>query len=211
MRKKTVIFDFDGTIADTLDAIISIYNNIAPKYRCNVVSDRDKLSLQDKSSAEIMKFCGVNMLKLPLISVEVTTLLGRQIKDLKPISGIIDTLHEIKREGYRLGVMTSNSVKNVELFSEANGIKDLFDFIYSGKNFFGKDKVINRLMKEQGIDRSEAIYVGDETRDIEAVRKIKIPIVSVSWGFSSKQALLGFMPDQLAETPDQLLSKLNCI
>lgn len=65
MNQKVIIFDFDGTIADTIDAIIDIYNRIAPKYRCKTIKKEDRKKFQEKKPQELLKECGVTKLKLP--------------------------------------------------------------------------------------------------------------------------------------------------
>jgi phosphoglycolate phosphatase len=49
------------------------------------------------------------------------------------------------------------------------------------------------------------IYVGDETRDIEAARKIQIQVIAVSWGFNSREVLAEQKPDFLISHPSQLI------
>ena len=50
----------------------------------------------------------------------------------------------------------------------------------------------------------EIIYVGDEMRDIEASKKVGIPVIAVSWGLNKREALESFKPDQMAHSPKDL-------
>ena len=96
-----------------------------------------------------------------------------------------------------------------QVFFFENNIDQLFDFVHSGKNIFGKDKVLLRLLHKYKIKRNSVIYVGDETRDIEALKRIKIPIIAVSWGFNSHSILEKFNPNALIDDPRELLGKIN--
>ncbi|PSB03825.1 HAD family hydrolase, partial [Merismopedia glauca] len=52
---------------------------------------------------------------------------------------------------------------------------------------------------------AKVIYVGDETRDIEAARKSKIKAIAVCWGFNFREILAKYKPDFLIDRPSQLL------
>ena len=93
---------------------------------------------------------------------------------------MIEALKEIKAADFKLGIMTSNSKENVTTFLELHGLKGIFDFVYSGRNIFGRHKIINRLLKNHKISKKNAVYIGDETRDIEAAKRVGIPVVAVS-------------------------------
>jgi phosphoglycolate phosphatase-like HAD superfamily hydrolase len=49
------------------------------------------------------------------------------------------------------------------------------------------------------------IYIGDETRDIEACKKINVPIIAVSWGFNSHKSLASHSPTYLINNPKELV------
>lgn len=202
---KTIIFDFDGTIANTLDAAIKIYNRLAHQYRCEQVKLEDLPNLRARKAQEFLKDYGVSHIKLPIILLHIQKELRKEIALIDPIEGVIDALFQIKEAGYNLGIMTSNSKSNVSAFLKANKIDHLFDFIYSGKHIFGKDKVIKRLLRKQNIPHNQAIYVGDETRDVEAAKKIKLPVIAVSWGFNSHCILSSLEPNHVIHCPTKML------
>jgi len=209
MSKKTIIFDFDGTIANTLDAVVNIYNRIAPRFHCRIVQQEDRIKLQSQKPQAFLKSYGVSNFKLPFLLLRVRKELRSEIADIKLIKDIFKPLQDIKNAGFNLGIMTSNSKENVNIFLEINGLIGVFDFIYSGNNIFGKDKKIKRLLQEQKIQKDSAVYVGDETRDIEAAKKVGIPIVAVSWGFNTKEILAALRPNAIVDDPNQLLEYLR--
>ena len=89
-------------------------------------------------------------------------------------------------------------------------MQKVFDFIYSGTTF-GKSKVINKLLNQNNINPQQAIYVGDETRDIEAARKSNIRAIAVSWGFNSKELLAAQNPDFLIHQPNELIDVIGSL
>ncbi len=201
---KTIIFDFDGTIADTMDTIVKIYNTIAPKYKCNTIHFNDIQTLRGKTTQEALKICNIGFFKLPFLIRRVKYILKNSIHDIKPIKGIKKAIFDLKDSGYNMGIMTSNNSDNVKMFLKNNNLNNLIDFVYSGKNLFGKDKVMQCLLKERFLSASDVIYIGDETRDIEAMKRINIPVVAVEWGFNSHDILYKQSPDAIIESPNQL-------
>ncbi len=201
---KYIIFDFDGTIADTIELGLSTFNSIASEYDCKPVKEKDLAMLRTMRPQELVKAYGISNIKLTLILLRVRKELKARIHELKPVKGIFNSLIEIKNSGLRMGILTSNSRKNVEMFLDNNQMSDFVDFIYSGKSLFGKNLILKKLFDNENILKDNAIYVGDETRDIEASKRIGIPVIAVVWGFHDREILASLNPDQIAETPEDL-------
>jgi phosphoglycolate phosphatase-like HAD superfamily hydrolase len=201
-----IIFDFDGTIADTGDLAVSIYNRIAPEYNCKPIKPGDRDILSTNTPRKLLKSYGVTNLKLFLLVLRIRKELSKHIREIDPIKDITDSLLDIKTAGFSMGIVTSNSKYNVTKFLEKTGLTESIDFIYTGKSFFGKDKVISRMLNREHISRDNVIYVGDETRDIEASKKAGIPVTAVCWGFNRREVLASFHPDQMASEPKELLA-----
>lgn len=208
---KYIIFDFDGTIADTLGMAINIFNRIAPEYDCKPINGEDWELIRTKRSQDLLQVYGVTNFKLVLLLLRIRKELSRLIPEILPVENITDALKAIKDMGLRLGILTSNSRSNVSAFLENNGLSGAIDFIYSGKSLFGKDKVLNRLFDNEKISAENAIYVGDEARDIEASKKACIPVIAVTWGLNKKDLLASLHPDQIADTPEELIKCIQRI
>ncbi|MBW4597441.1 MAG: HAD-IA family hydrolase [Brasilonema angustatum HA4187-MV1] len=211
MTQKVIIFDFDGTIADTVDALVSIANRLAGEFGYIPITQEELGLLRNLSSREIIKYSGISILKIPFLVKKVKTELKNKIKELKPISGIKEALVALNNEGYRLGIITSNSLENVTDFIKVNDLDKLFEFISSGVTIFGKTTIINNVLKQKQIKPQEVIYVGDETRDIEASKKANIKVIAVTWGFNSQEVLAKQHPDFLIHHPSQLLEVIKSI
>jgi len=209
MIVKVIIFDFDGTIADTLDTIVSITNRLAGEFGYKQTSLEELLELKNLNSRQIIKRSGISNLKLPFAIRKIKSELNKQIQTLSPVPGIQASLIELKRQGYRLGIISSNSKENVTAFLNKNCLQELFDFVYSGSTLFGKDKVIKHVLRKERITSEEVIYVGDETRDIEASKRTYVKVIAVSWGFNSKEALTSYNPDFLIHQPSELINAIK--
>jgi len=205
-NKKHLIFDFDGTIVDSLDLLVKIYNQICHNYSCLPVDIKDKEELRKLKSQEVLKRYKINFFKIPFLLLKVRANFKSRISEVKIFDGISNVLRELKSNDFDLYILTSNSKENVTFFLKSNNLLDVFTSVYSSSNVFGKDKSIKRFLKSENIKKEECIYIGDETRDIEAMKRINMPIISVSWGFNSREALLKLNPDEVVDKPSDLLS-----
>lgn len=209
MTQKVIIFDFDGTIADTVDALVGIANRLALQFDYVQITPQELALLRNLTSREIIKYSGISVFKIPFLVKRVKSELKNKIHEFKPIPGIQEALIELKAHGYKLGIITSNSKDNVSEFLKSNDLATLFDFIYSGVTIFGKTTIINNVLRQNQLKPQEVIYVGDETRDIEASKKANIQVIAVTWGFNSPEVLARQKPDFLIHKPVELLEVLN--
>lgn len=205
---KTILFDFDGTLANTLKTVVEIYNKVAPEYNCKTVELEDVSRLQAMTISHLMKEQGISHITLAILLVRVRKELHINIDHVKPFFGIEEQLQTLKRMGYQLGIMSSNSQKNVHTFLESNNMKHLFDFVHTSKNIFGKHTAIKRIISNLSLQTNDVVYVGDETRDIEACKKIGVKIAAVNWGYNLPEVLQAMQPDVLIDEPHSLA---NCI
>lgn len=208
MNIKVIVFDFDGTIADTRDAIVEITNRLSGEFGYKPVTPKEVSQLRDLNSKEIIRRSEIPLTKLPFLLRRLKLELGQKVYRLQPVYGVASALAELKGQGYQVGIVTSNSEENVVTFLENNQLSELFEFIYSGSTLFGKNQVINNFIKKNNFASEAVVYVGDETRDIEAARKSKIKVVAVSWGFNSRDALAQYRPDFLIDEPQNLVEAI---
>jgi phosphoglycolate phosphatase-like HAD superfamily hydrolase len=136
-QQRYLIFDFDGTIADTIGLAIETYNRIAPEFRTKPVKPEDRDLLFSKKPRELMKMYGVTTIKLFFLVLRMRKEFGKQLPEIKPIINIDKALLEIKNAGIKLGILTSNSRKNVDKFLKGNNLTGLFTFVCGGSNIFG--------------------------------------------------------------------------
>jgi len=205
-NRKKIIFDFDGTIVDTLDLLVDIYNKIYNKYKCLPVDINDKEELKKLKSQEILKKYKISFLKIPFLLMRIRRELKKRISEVRIYNDIGLVLKELKNRGFDLYILTSNSKENVDIFLRNNELLDILEFIYSSSNVFGKDRSIKKFLKSLNINKEDCIYIGDETSDIEAMKRINLPIIAVSWGFNSKDALIKLEPYKVVENPKELLN-----
>jgi len=202
---KMLLFDFDGTIADTFEHTMRITNILSDEFKFKKVHDHEIDFLKGKTVHEIIKHLNVPILKIPSIVTKARHELHKQIDTIQPIEGLKEVLPQFKQAGLRMGILTTNSEQNVETFLEMHDLK-VFDFIVSTSRIWGKNHGINKLIKQENISPCDILYVGDETRDIEAAQKAGVRVIAVTWGYNSQTVLEKFRPDFIVNTPAELFS-----
>ena len=205
---KHIIFDFDGTVADSIDLALKVGNEIAKKHNFNQLTMDGFREMNNYPIKERSKKMGIPLYRLPALSVEFLFRYRQLIHSLKVFDGIKDVIMELSKEGYYLSIVSSNSVENIKFFLKNNQL-EVFNNIISSNNLFGKNQSISKYMRKYKISPDELIYIGDELRDIEACKKTSVKIISVVWGFDSLELLKSGNPDCIAKNPEDILSAIN--
>lgn len=208
MAYRTLIFDFDGTLADTLEESRRIFNQLAAELRLREVTAEELPQLRHLSLTELLKHLGIPKRRVPGLIARGTSMMRANIVRLPLIEGIGPVLPELRARCDSFGVLTSNSTTNADLFLRAHGVRPLFNFISSTSKLTGKAKHLRALRKNHSLVSEEMLYIGDEIRDIKAARKAGIPIAAVTWGFNSPEALAAESPEHLVSSPGDLLALL---
>jgi phosphoglycolate phosphatase-like HAD superfamily hydrolase len=201
---KLLVFDFDGTLADTLSACLAVSNRLAAEFDYRRVDPEELEGLRGLSWQELRQFLGVPLVKVPLILARGRRLILEDGCAVRPFPGLAEVLRDLRERGHRLGVVTSASSENVAAFLGVHGL-DLFDFVSASSSLWGKAKRLNDVLRREGLAPRDVLYIGDETRDIEAAKKASIRSVAVTWGFNLRPALERFAPDFIAQEPRDLL------
>lgn len=209
MKYQTLVFDFDGTIADTLGETRLIFNRIAPDYGIREVAEHELDGLRHLSLKDLLSHLKIPKRRVPALITRGTSMMRGNITQLQLIGGMAEVIIELRRHVRSLGILTSNAPANVDLFLTAHGLRDQFDFISSTSKLTGKAKHLKAIRKTFSLRNEELLYVGDELRDVKASQKAGIPIAAVSWGFNSRESLAASKPDYLFDRPADFLSLLD--
>lgn len=204
MSDPVILFDFDGTIADTHQMLIAILNNLSGEFGYEPLSEAVVQEFRGLSSQEIIRASKVSAFKIPFLIRRVKEEVQASMATVSPIVGIIESLENLTKKGYALGILTSNFEENVQIFLTHHQINDLFNWLDAGMTIFGKHRMLRRFQEKHNIEPERLIYVGDETRDIDAAKKSGVLVVSVTWGFNTREILEIHSPDALIDQPAQL-------
>lgn len=207
-NQKIVVFDFDGTIAKTDGLLLEIYNKAAPALSLKPLAATEVPAIQEMKTKQVLKYLNIPWYKMPALWREMTGELALHRKEITLHAGIPELLAKLKEKDIPFGVISSNSVENIEaVFIQNNLPKPLF--IGCSSAIFKKHKVYSKCLKQHKFKLKHSIYVGDEVRDIELGTKLSLPVISVSWGFATKSSLLKTGVSTVCDTVSELENELN--
>ncbi|MFA5770035.1 MAG: HAD-IA family hydrolase [Patescibacteria group bacterium] len=210
MKKiKFIIFDFDGTIADTLPFSFQKFLEIARLLQIDDLTDKEIINeIRSKSYQELLKDnFKRSWLKIPFVISAIKNMqveLEKEMENIKFFSGVKKLLFDLKKAEYKLAIISSNRVENINKFIKHNKI-NIFDFVHGKTDLFGKAGYLEKFLKDFKLEKSEVIYVGDEIRDVEACYKVGIKIIGVSWGLHTVEAMKKAGVDYLVKKPSEIL------
>jgi phosphoglycolate phosphatase len=202
-----IIFDFDGTIADSFEVIVSIIKKLT-----HVRGDLDEASvyeLRQQPIPVIMKKLRIHSWQLPILLLRGRYMMKHRMKEIKLFDGMVKTLEELHAEGHNLFIVSSNSSHNVVELLKLHHLAKSFVDIEGGVSLLNKENALNKLIRKNSLDTRETWYIGDELRDIDAATATELRSIAVSWGFTDKNTLISHQPTALAEKPTDIMTILN--
>jgi phosphoglycolate phosphatase len=207
MRYRLVIFDFDGTLADTLPWMRSVFNELADEHGFRKVPLEEHGRFQDLHGSALLKALDLPLWKLPRVVSAMRSKMALHVDQLSLFAGIDEMLRRLSLSGARLAIVSSNSQVNVE---KILGTKNtaLIQHFACGVSMMGKASRLHAVVRKSGVARENSIYIGDEIRDAEAARKADIAFGAVSWGQHSVGALLAENPAEVFSSIQDLMEKV---
>lgn len=203
-QKTLLLFDFDGTIADTAAIVMEVGNEVLRQYGMDEVPESEFEAMRAKSAPDLIKQFRVPLRKIPAIVTSVRQSLKQRIDVVQPIEGMLELIQDLaKKNEVTLIVLSSNSLDNVDFFLKKFGIRDCFASIHADVGVFSKYTKIRRITRtvERG---ARVVSIGDETRDVEAARIAKVPAIAVDWGLSARSKLEKSHANHVVSTVPQL-------
>ncbi len=200
-----LLFDFDGTLVDSFDCVVETFMRLADEMHFRKIKKEEIEDLRNLSSTEFVKFLNIPLYQIPTLIYRTRKYLFHEMHRLQPVADMPYILQQLSKTGSTLGILTSNSAANVKLWLKQHHLQDVFSFIYIESSFFSKKNLLKRILKKHKIPLSQAYYIGDETRDIEAANQNQIRSIAVTWGYNSEKALTKAEPYLLIRRPQDLL------
>lgn len=204
---RLALFDFDGTLADSHDWFLGVFDQVADRYgyRRLVPGDRERLRALDTRA--ILRDLGLSMWKLPLIAQHLRELAARDIAKIRLFPGAATMLAELDAAGLQVAVVSSNSEENVRyVLGPAASHVGRFA---CGAGLFGKAARVRAVLRATSTDPRAAIVVGDEARDIAAALAARTSSAAVAWGYADPRFLRRLSPTLFFERMEEIAPALT--
>lgn len=198
----------DGTIADSFDYVAEFLARQAGEWP---LSPLQKQGLRGLSMVGMARQLGHRWWNTPELFFKGRRRMRHAIKHLEPFAGMPEVIRKLHAEGHELFIVSTNSLHNVHRFLHNHQLNTYFLEIYGGVGMFGKAPALRRLLREQNINLKDAVYIGDELRDIQAAQSINLRVIAVSWGFARLSTLEDQKATALAHAPDEIINLLEAL
>ncbi len=208
MKYKLVIFDFDGTLADSFGWFVQMVNSVALKYGFKQVAMEEVEGLRSLSALQLVRHLEIPLWKMPMIANHVRQLMHQDRAGITRFAGVDDLLRQLHARGALLALVTSNSLANVQHVLGAENLA-LMHFVECDVSMFGKRARYRKVVRQSGVQPREAISIGDEIRDIEAANQERIPFGAVAWGYTHIDALMAHAPAEVFIQMEDILKRIG--
>ena len=203
MEKPLLIFDYDGTIVDSLDATISVMNKVAKKH--GVWGRLDKktyLGMMDRNIIENFRHYKIPITQLPFLMSEFKNEFEKSRKSVKLVPGVKTVLKKLAKK-CELIIVTSNHSELAKKMMEKNGLSKEFSQIIGSNNEKKKFDALKKFRKR--FPDRKIFYIGDTGADIREAKQAKVISLAVAWGFQPIGSLKKQNPAYVVNSPKDLL------
>ncbi|KTC68860.1 HAD-superfamily hydrolase [Legionella birminghamensis] len=192
-----LVIDFDGTIANSAPLLLKKLKDALP-YPIELET------LRSMSFREILDTMHIGRLHFLYLIYSIRKEFQRNIHDIGLVEHMEEALKKLNSQGHQLHIVSSNSARNIRQFLKHHHISHYFESVSSLYTVFNKATGLKGLIRTKKMQPSEVIYIGDETRDIEAAAAAGIKSCAVSWGLNNAEALMRYKPDFVLNHPGEL-------
>jgi pyrophosphatase PpaX len=212
-RIRAVLYDFDGTLADSTELIMRCYRHTMATHLGEVPPDEEWLSGFGMTlESQLRRFARDEAEAAAMLDTYREHQNGIHDELLRPFPGAAETVAELDRRGYRLAIVTSKHRRSAMRGMELCGIVSHFDAIVTPEDVREPKphpEPVLFALEKLGVAPEEAIFIGDSPHDIAAGQAAGTRTAAALWGPFPRTALEQARPDAFLGAQDDVLRLLD--
>lgn len=216
---KALIFDLDGTLADTIGAITEALNMVM-----------DDLGYEHFSQTEVKEFVNYDTRAFIEYSLRDTDKSYDRVTEVMklyadkysqtymhtdcPFDGIVEMLSELKKCGYRLGMLSNKADEFVIDLDSLLFTEKFFEICHGVRPGIPAKPYPDGPLEMAayfGVEPNECAFIGDSDIDVATAKNSGMLALDVCWGYRSEEFLNMVGAEYIAHTPDEVIKILNKI
>lgn len=209
---KAVIFDFDGTLADTLPVCFLAFESVFKKFDDREVSSEEIKGMFGPSETGIIRENLENKNYDEAIELYYEIYKDRHKNLVQNNEDINILLRMLKTNEYKLGIVTGKARRSLDISLDCLGLNDFFDVIITGDDVeYPKPhpEGINKALDYLGVLPNEAVFLGDSDADIIAGKKANVLTVGVHWLPNFQTIDFNVQPDEVYKSINDFISSFT--
>lgn len=217
MSIQAVLFDFDGTLADTLPLSFRAFQAVFKQYDNREVTRDELVAMFGPTEEGIIGGNFTDQASVPQAIEDYYSIYKQgHFEEFQNNEHILGLLQALKAQGMKLGVITGKSRRAYQISAGALDLERFFDISITGDDV-AKPKPdpegIHSALRTLGIEPSQAIFVGDSNADILAGKAAGMQTYAVRWLPTFQSQAYDLAPDGILENVAELqrLLQLNNI
>jgi phosphoglycolate phosphatase len=204
---RLVLFDFDGTLADSRAWFLGVFDQVADRFGYRRLAPGDRERLRGLDTRAILRQLEIPIWKLPLIERHMRALVTRDIGQIHLFPGAAVMLSALHAGGMQVAIVSSNAEANVRrvLGPAARHVTRLA----CGAGLFGKAAKVRAVLRATRTQPRQALLIGDEARDIAAATAAGTDSAAVAWGYADPVFLCSLLPTLFFERIEDIAPALT--
>lgn len=212
MPIQAVLFDFDGTLADTLPLSFTAFRTVFKQYEHRDVTNEELVAMFGPTEEEILEANFSNKAAVPQAIQDYFAIYeaghtGESVRD-QEIAGL---LQQLKEQGIKTAIITGKGKRAFKISSEGLDMQGFFELAVTGDDV-EKPKPdpegIHKALEFLGIDRADAVFIGDSNADILAGKAAGLRTYGVRWLSTYQSQSYDVEPDGVFSHVAQFLELL---
>lgn len=200
--KKHLIWDWNGTLLDDVDAVVDVIGEILETHGHSRVSRSQYLDVFGFPVVDYYRRLGFDFERTPFEHLSDAFVRGYRdrVREIPLHEGARELLASLQAEGYQQSVLSAAKESDLLMHLELHGIRHFFDHVYglNDHNAVSKVQRGRELIAETGIDPKQTLLIGDTDHDLEVGRALGVEVLLLGDGHQSF--------DRLRALHDQVLA-----